>query len=205
MRVKTWYIIDLVGTSVFAISGALSALNKKMYHDLFGIFFVGFLTAVGGGTLRDLIMGAHPIAWVRDPNYLLVIIGSVGIAVLGRRWWLGTLRRPLLVFDTIGIGLYTILGMQKALAFHVNDWAAMVLGTMSAIFGGVIRDTLVNDLPLIFDRQIYATACLAGACLYLLGNSAGMDASLNFFLSAGLITLIRLLSIRNGWALPRIK
>ncbi len=199
-----WYWIDLLGTGVFAVSGALSALGKKMYHDLFGIFFVGFLTAVGGGTLRDIIMGAYPIAWIRDPNYLLTIIGSVGIALAGRRWWFGRLRRPLLVFDTIGIGLYTILGMQKALSFAVNDWAAMLLGVMSAIFGGVIRDTLVNDLPLIFDRQVYATACLAGAILFWLGRSAGIDPTVNFWLASSTITIIRLVAIRYGWALPRI-
>ncbi|PRY41835.1 putative membrane protein YeiH [Spirosoma oryzae] len=199
-----WYWIDLLGTGVFAVSGALSALGKKMYHDLFGIFFVGFLTAVGGGTLRDIIMGAYPIAWIRDPNYLLTIIGSVGIALAGRRWWFGRLRRPLLVFDTIGIGLYTILGMQKALSFAVNDWAAMLLGVMSAIFGGVIRDTLVNDLPLIFDRQVYATACLAGAILFWVGRSAGVDPTVNFWLASSIITIIRLVAIRYGWALPRI-
>lgn len=199
-----WYWIDLLGTGVFAVSGALSALSKKMYHDLFGIFFVGFLTAVGGGTLRDIIMGAYPIAWIRDPNYLLTIIGSVCIALAGRRWWFGKLRRPLLVFDTIGIGLYTILGMQKALSFAVNDWAAMLLGVMSAIFGGVIRDTLVNELPLIFDRQVYATACLAGALLFWIGRSAGIDPSVNFWLASSTITVIRLVAIRYGWALPRI-
>ncbi len=199
-----WYWIDLLGTGVFAVSGALSALGKKMYHDLFGIFFVGFLTAVGGGTLRDIIMGAYPIAWIRDPNYLLTIIGSVGIALAGRRWWFGRLRRPLLVFDTIGIGLYTILGMQKALSFAVNDWAAMLLGVMSAIFGGVIRDTPVNDLPLIFDRQVYATACLAGAILFWVGRSAGIDPTVNFWLASSTITIIRLVAIRYGWALPRI-
>jgi len=202
--VVNWYWIDLLGTGVFAVSGALSALSKKMYHDLFGIFFVGFLTAVGGGTLRDIIMGAYPIAWIRDPNYLLTIVGSVGIALAGRRWWFGRLRRPLLVFDTIGIGLYTILGMQKALSFAVNDWAAMLLGVMSAIFGGVIRDTLVNDLPLIFDRQVYATACLAGAILFWAGRSAGIDPSVNFWLASSTITIIRLVAIRYGWALPRI-
>jgi uncharacterized membrane protein YeiH len=202
--VVNWYWIDLLGTGVFAVSGALSALSKKMYHDLFGIFFVGFLTAVGGGTLRDIIMGAYPIAWIRDPNYLLTIVGSVGIALAGRRWWFGRLRRPLLVFDTIGIGLYTILGMQKALSFAVNDWAAMLLGVMSAIFGGVIRDTLVNDLPLIFDRQVYATACLAGAILFWAGRLAGIDPSVNFWLASSTITIIRLVAIRYGWALPRI-
>ena len=175
-----------------------------MYHDLFGIFFIGFLTAVGGGTVRDVIMGAYPIAWIRDPNYLLVIMGSVGLAVLGRKWWLGKLRRALLFFDTLGIGIYTILGMQKALNLDVNGWAAILLGLMSALFGGVLRDTLVNDLPLIFDRQVYATACLAGAVIYLIGHTLGLDSTVNFLLSAGTITLIRLLAIRNGWTLPRI-
>jgi uncharacterized membrane protein YeiH len=200
----SWYLIDLIGTSVFAISGALSALSKKMYHDLFGIFFIGFLTATGGGTLRDIIMGAYPIAWIRDPNYLIVIMVSVGVAVLGRRWWLGTLRKALLFFDTMGIGIYTILGMQKALSLDVNGWAAILLGMISALFGGVLRDTLVNDLPLIFDRQVYATACLAGAIIYLIGHSLGLDPNVNFLISAGTITLIRLMAIRKGWSLPRI-
>ncbi|KAB7728668.1 trimeric intracellular cation channel family protein [Rudanella paleaurantiibacter] len=200
-----WYLTDLIGTSVFAISGALSALQKKMYHDLFSIFFVGFVTAIGGGTLRDIIMGAHPIAWIRDPNYLVVIIASVLIAVLCRTWWLGMLRRPLLIFDTLGIGIYTILGMQKALAHGVNEWAAILLGLISALFGGVIRDTLVNDLPLIFDRQLYATPCLAGAILYLAGLALGLDTNLNFVLSAGTITLFRLVAIRKGWSLPRVE
>lgn len=200
----TWYLIDLCGTGVFAVSGALSALQKKMYHDLFGLCFIGFLTATGGGTLRDIILGAHPIAWIRDPNYLIVVLGSVGLAVVGRRWWLGKLRRALLFFDTLGIGIYTILGLQKALSVEVNAWAAVLLGLISALFGGVLRDTLVNDLPLIFDRQIYATACLAGAIGYLVGIRLGVDPTLNFLFSAGLITLIRLQAIRKGWALPRI-
>ncbi|ADB42313.1 trimeric intracellular cation channel family protein [Spirosoma linguale] len=200
-----WYITDLVGTSVFAISGALSALSKKMYHDLFGLFFIGFVTAVGGGTLRDVIIGAHPIAWIRDPNYLVVILSSVILAVLCRRWWLGALQRPLLVFDTIGVGIYTILGMQKALLFGVNDWASILLGVISALFGGVIRDTLVNDLPLIFSKQLYATPCLVGALLYLLGRALPIDPNVTFIASVALITLFRLVAIRKNWALPQIK
>jgi uncharacterized membrane protein YeiH len=199
-----WYLTDLVGTSVFAISGALSALRKKMYHDLFGIFFVAFLTAIGGGTVRDIIMGAYPIAWIRDPNYLIVIIASVVVAVFCRKWWLGLLHRPLLLFDTLGIGIYAILGMQKALAHGVNNWAAMLLGIISALFGGVIRDTLVNDLPVIFDRQLYATPCLAGVIVYHIGWSMQIDPTLNFIVSAGTITIFRLLAIRNNWSLPRI-
>ncbi|GAB3024748.1 trimeric intracellular cation channel family protein [Spirosoma pulveris] len=200
-----WYITDLVGTGVFAISGALSALSKKMYHDLLGLFFIGFVTAVGGGTLRDIIIGAHPIAWIHDPNYLIVIIGSVILAVLCRKWWLGTLQRPLLVFDTLGVGIYTILGMQKALALGVNGWAAVLLGVISALFGGVIRDTLVNDLPLIFSKQLYATPCLAGALFYQLGRSLPIDPTVLFIASVVLITVFRLVAIRKNWSLPQIQ
>ncbi len=200
-----WYIIDLVGTSVFAISGALSALSKKMYHDVVALFFVGFLTAVGGGTTRDVIIGAHPIAWIRDPTYLVVIFVSVIIAVMGRNWWRGAFRRPLLLFDTIGLGLFTILGMQKALLAGVNDWAAILLGIITALFGGVIRDTFVNELPLILDRQLYVTPCLLGAILYQVNARLGVDPTLNVILSAGLITLFRLIAIRKDWTLPRIQ
>lgn len=200
-----WYLIDLVGTSVFAISGAISALSKKIYHDIIAVFFIGFLTAVGGGTIRDIIIGSHPIAWIRDPNYLIVISFSVLIAVFCRKWWRGALQRPLLVFDTIGIGLFTILGLQKALLAGVNNWASILLGIMTALFGGVIRDTLVNDLPLILDQQLYVTPCLAGALFYQANMSLGMNTTLNVVLSAGLIALFRLIAIRNGWTLPRIK
>jgi len=200
-----WYLTDLIGICVFAISGALSALSKKMYHDLLGIFFISFLTAIGGGTLRDIIMNAHPIVWIRDPNYLIVISLGTILAIVCRKWWFGKLRRPLLLFDTLGVGIYTILGMQKALNAGVNTWAAMLLGVVSALFGGVIRDTLVNDLPIIFDRQLYVTPCLTGATLYLLGRSFHIDPTLNFVLAAGVITLFRLAAIRNDWALPSIK
>lgn len=176
-----------------------------MYHDIVALFFVGFLTAVGGGTVRDVIMGAYPIAWIRDPTYLIVIVINVIIAVLCRRWWLGALQRPLLIFDTIGIGLFTILGMQKALLAGVNGWAAILLGIITALFGGVIRDTLVNELPLILDRQLYVTPCLVGALLYQLNSALGMDSTLNVVVSVGLITLFRLLAIRKDWTLPRVQ
>lgn len=200
-----WYIIDLVGTSVFAISGALSALSKKMYHDIVALFFIGFLTAVGGGTIRDVLMGAYPIAWIRDPAYLLVILISVLIAIGGRTWWRGAFRRPLLFFDTIGLGLFTILGMQKALLAGVNDWAAILLGIITALFGGVIRDTFVNDLPLIISRQLYVTPCLSGAILYQVNTTLGVNSTLNVVLSVGLITLFRLAAIWKDWTLPRIQ
>ncbi|GAB3794769.1 trimeric intracellular cation channel family protein [Spirosoma humi] len=194
-----------MGTGVFAVSGALSALTKKMYHDVVALFFVGFLTALGGGTLRDVLMGAYPLVWIRDPAYLLVILLGVLVAVVGRRWWHGALRRPLVLFDTIGLGLFTILGMQKALLAGVNTWASILLGIMTALFGGVIRDTFVNELPLIFGRQLYVTPCLGGALLYQVNQHQGLEATLNVVVSAGFITLFRLLSIKQDWQLPRVE
>lgn len=199
------YWTDLIGTGVFAISGTLAALNKKKDHDLITLFFFGFITAIGGGTLRDVVINAHPVVWISDANYLIVIIVSVIIAILCRRWWLGILQRPLLFFDTLGIGIYTIFGLEKALAVGVNPWAAILLGIVSALFGGVIRDTLANDVPLLFERQLYVTPCLTGALLYVLALPLHIDPTLNFLLSAGLITGFRLLAVKKGWSLPPIR
>ncbi|UYZ60824.1 trimeric intracellular cation channel family protein [Hymenobacter latericus] len=199
------YLTDLIGTGVFAISGTLAALHKKKDHDLLTLFIFAFVTAVGGGTLRDVIIQAYPVAWISDANYLVVITASVLIAVACRRWWLGVLQRPLLVFDTLGIGIFTILGLQKALNTGVNAWAAVLLGIVSALFGGVIRDTLANEVPLVFERQLYATPCLTGAVFYVLALYLGLDPTVNFLVAVGLITIFRLLAARNGWALPPIR
>lgn len=199
-----YYWIDLIGTFMFAISGALAAWDKKMYHDIFGVSFTAFVTAIGGGTLRDVILGIYPIVWVKDQSYIIAIACGVLVTVLFRRYLL-RYRRSLFLFDTIGIGFYTILGVQKSLAFGVNPWAAVIMGMMSAIFGGVIRDTLVNEIPLIFSRQIYATACLAGATLYILLGYTGIDPNINTIICIILIISIRLLSLRKGWSLPYLE
>lgn len=201
----TIYLTDLVGTGVFAISGTLSALNRKRDHDIFTLFFFAFVTAIGGGTLRDVLINAHPVAWLRDTNYLVVISMAVVIAVMGRRWLLGVLQRPLLVFDTLGMAIFTIMGLEKALAAGVNNWAATLLGIGSALFGGVIRDTLANEVPLIFERQLYITPCLTGALLYLAGLTLAINATTNYFLAVGVITCFRLLAIYKGWALPPVR
>ena len=199
------YCLDLLGTSVFAVSGAMAALHKRMHHDMFGIAFTGFITAVGGGTLRDVIIGAQPLAWVADANYLITILASVGLAVLLRRLWEGTLRRPLLFFDTLGVGLYTILGQQKALEAGVNAWAAVLLGMISAIFGGVLRDVLLAEQPVIFSKELYATPCLAGAIFYATALPLGLPPTLSLLIGVLIITGLRLAAIRFKWSLPEIK
>lgn len=199
------YLTDLIGTGVFAVSGTLAALHKKKELDILTLFIFAFVTAVGGGTLRDVIMQAQPVAWIHDATYLMVITGSVLLAILCRRWWLGVLHRPLRVFDTLGVGIFTILGLEKALAGGVNPWAAVLLGIVSAVFGGVIRDTLANEVPLVFERQLYVTPCLTGALLYLLALPLGLHPTVAFLLAVVVITGFRLLAIRKGWALPPVR
>ena len=197
------YFVDLIATFVFAISGALAAFGKKMYEDIFGVAFTGFITAVGGGTLRDIILGIHPLAWVADGNFIIVIIAGVLLTVFFRRF-IKKIPRTLFVLDTVGVALYTILGVQKSLANEVNPIAAIILGMVSAVFGGVLRDTLINEIPLIFKKEIYATACLAGAGLFVLMNHYGVDADINFFSGIALIIIIRIISVKYKIALPKI-
>lgn len=188
---------------MFAISGALAASDKNMYKDLFGLSFTGFATAIGGGTLRDIILDAHPIAWVADNNYLIAItIGIVLTIILKRQ--LVKIPKILLVFDTIGIAIYTIIGMEKALDLHVAPLAAVIMGLFSAVMGGVIRDTLINEIPQIFKKEIYATACIAGALVYLVLKYSSLPTIWSAVISIITIIALRLAAIKFKWSLPKV-
>jgi uncharacterized membrane protein YeiH len=196
------YYIDLLGTFVFAVSGALAASDKNMYRDIFGVAFTGFVTAVGGGTLRDMILGTQPV-WVKDGNYLIVITAGVLVAVFFK-YLILKYRRTFFLFDTMGIALYTVVGVQKSLEFGVSPLAAIILGMFSAVMGGVIRDTLINEVPLIFRKEIYATACLSGAALFVTLKVLEVNDNLNTFASVMLIFLIRILAVKYRWTLPKV-
>lgn len=197
MNLILW--LDIIGTMVFAMSGVLTAAEKKL--DLFGASVIGVVTAVGGGTTRDLLLGITPVTWLSSPVYLYVIIAGVVIAILFRRI-LASLRRTLFLFDTIGIGVFTVIGLEKALNLGVHPAVAVVMGMTTAVVGGVIRDTLNNDLPLIFHREIYATACITGALVYLLMRWLGLEPALIQLLTVVVIISIRLLSIYFNWSMP---
>lgn len=189
--------IDYIGTFVFAISGALAGMKRQF--DVFGVFIMGLVTAIGGGTLRDLLIGSVPVAWMLDTVFVLLVLCAVVFTYLFRRH-IRKLRRSMFLFDTIGIALYTILGLQKALAFGLDPIIAVMLGVVSATFGGVIRDVLSNEVPLIFRKEIYASACLAGGVMFLLidswmGNAAGMIVGIL------VVFLIRFFAVRFGWSL----
>lgn len=197
------YYFNLFGVMMFAMSGALAATDKNLYKDLFGVSFTAFATSVGGGTLRDIILGAHPIAWVADNNYLIAIsMGIILMIILKKQ--LVKIPKILLVFDSIGIAIYTIIGMEKALALEVAPLAAVVMGLFTAVMGGVIRDTLINEIPQIFRKEIYATACIAGALIYLLLKYTSLPGIWPAVISIISIIAIRLTAVKFKWSLPKL-
>jgi uncharacterized membrane protein YeiH len=189
---------------VFTISGALAASDKKHHHDIFSVFFTGFITAIGGGTIRDVTLGAYPVAWIKDINYLFAVFAGVLFTLIFRRYII-RLSRTLSLFDTIGMAIYVVLGVQKSIAFEVNALAAVILGMISGIFGGVIRDTLLNEIPLIFRKEMYATPCLLGSLFFVILNFLHVEEQVNFILSVAFIILFRLMATRYHWSFPTLK
>jgi uncharacterized membrane protein YeiH len=196
------YVLDIFGTFVFAISGALVASDKKF--DLFGVLIIAFVTAVGGGMLRDVLMDAHPINWIGDLNYLYTIFVAVIFTFLFKSK-IAYLSKTLFLFDTIGLSVFTLLGLQKGLSFNLHPIIALIMGMISAVFGGVLRDVLTNKIPLIFEKEIYASACLAGGINYLILNYYNVAENIIFSFSAVVIVLIRVIAVRFHLQLPKIK
>ena len=195
----TWiYALDLFGTFVFAISGVLTAIHKKF--DIVGSIIIGMVTAVGGGTLRDLLIGETPVAWMTDLNYLWVILLAVLISYTFKDTIL-RLRKSMFFFDTIGIGLFTILGLQKTAAIGLALPIALLMGIVGAVFGGVIRDVLTNVVPLIFRKEIYATACLIGGLVFIALEQVSSYLNLNMVIAMLVVVFIRYISVRYKWSL----
>ena len=193
------YELDLEGTFVFAISGTLTAANKKF--DLFGALVIAFVTALGGGTIRDVLIGSQPVSWMLDLNYLAVI-GIAVIASLLFKKYIQKLRRTMFLFDAIGLGLFTILGLQKTLDLSIAPIIALMMGTVSAVFGGVLRDILCGEVPLIFRKEIYATACIAGGALFLLLTRLSVNYDISVWSTVTFIIVLRILAVKRKWALP---
>jgi uncharacterized membrane protein YeiH len=196
------YVVDILGTFAFAVSGALVALDKKF--DLFGVIIIAFITAVGGGMLRDVLINAHPINWIGDLNYLYTIFIAVIFTFLFKSK-IFYLSKTLFLFDTIGISVFTLLGLQKGLSYELHPLVALIMGMISAVFGGVLRDVLTAKVPLIFEKEIYASACLAGGMIYLTLNYFKLEENLNFIISATVVVAIRAIVVRFHLELPKIK
>jgi len=197
-----YFVIDILGVIAFAISGVLVAMDKKL--DLFGVFIIAFVTGVGGGTLRDLLIGNTPVLWMQQPIYIYTVIATVIFSIVFRDK-LKYLRTSLFLFDTIGIGLYTMVGIEKGLNIGLLPIMCISLGTITACFGGVIRDILCNEIPVIFRRkEIYATACIAGGVSYFLIRKLPLDNAYAYVAAILIIIGIRILAVKFKIALPNI-
>lgn len=194
-------ILDILGTIAFAISGVLVALNKKM--DPFGVLIIAFVTAVGGGSLRDVLIGIQPVSWMTNMTYVYVIFAATVFAVVFKNK-LNYLRKSLFLFDTIGIGLYTVVGIEKGIGADLHPIICISLGTMTACFGGVIRDILCNEIPVIFRKEIYATACILGGLSYFLLREFMADTNFVFAIAAVIVIVTRLLAVKFKISLPSL-
>ena len=195
-------MLDIAGTFAFAISGALVAAKKNF--DAFGVVIIAFVTAVGGGMIRDVLINAHPINWIGDINYIWTILIAVGITFLFRSK-IAPLRKTMFLFDTIGISVFTLLGLQKGLAHNLHPFVALVMGMVSAVFGGVLRDVLTRKIPLIFKKEIYASACLVGGVIYLILGNFHINKDLHFIIPAIVIFIIRIVVVKYKLELPKVK
>jgi uncharacterized membrane protein YeiH len=193
--------IDILGTIAFAISGVLVAMNKRM--DPFGVLIIAFVTAVGGGTLRDIMVGVEPVSWMRNMTFVYVIIASTIFAVTFRKR-ISYLRKSLFLFDTIGIGLYTVVGIETGLVAGLHPIICIALGTMTACFGGVLRDILCNEIPVIFRKEIYATACILGGLTYFLLREFLEDRNYLFVIAGLIVIVTRLLAVKFKISLPSL-
>jgi uncharacterized membrane protein YeiH len=192
------YGLDLAGVGLFAVSGALAGIHRGL--DLFGIVVVAAVTGMGGGTLRDVVLGRHPILWIRDPKYLYVVLIAATVAVVGQSV-LPNLETAFLVADAMGLALFALSGAQSVEDNHA--WIVIVvMGTMSGVAGGVIRDILSGVAPLLLRRDVYATAAIGGICLYLMLQQFGLQRIAAFFIGIATVVAIRLLSLMLHWQLP---
>jgi uncharacterized membrane protein YeiH len=196
---QLFYFLDLLGTFVFAISGASIAMQKKF--DPFGIFIVGFVTALGGGTLRDILIGRSPVSWMQNTTYVYVIVIAVILAILLRNK-IKYLSKSLFLFDTIGLGIFTIIGTGIGIDLNLNPIISITLGTISGAFGGVIRDILCNEIPIIFRKEIYATACVFGAITYIFLTKLMVPQIFTYGSTIAIVIIIRIVAVKFHLSLP---
>ena len=186
-------VIDILGTIAFAVSGAFMAMDKKL--DPFGVLVIAFVTAIGGGTLRDILIGNLPVSWLQNSTTSIVIlISAILTMLLGK--YLKHFSTTLFLFDALGLGLFTIVGIKLGLEQGFSIGICMALGTITACFGGVVRDVLLNNIPLLFRKEIYALACIMGGGLFFILKFLNLNIELVNIISIVSIFTIRLLAVQ---------
>jgi uncharacterized membrane protein YeiH len=201
MKFDLLRLIDILGTISFAVSGVFAAMQKKL--DLFGILVIAFITAVGGGTIRDILLGDVPANWMRNLVYPIVIVGATIVTILFKKI-VGNFQATLLVFDSIGLGFFTVVGLQRGIAFDLHPGICVALGTITGCFGGVIRDISLGTIPLIFQKEIYASASILGGVVYFLLLFIPISENLVEIIVIALIFIIRTVAVRFKLSLPSI-
>ncbi|MCZ8548009.1 trimeric intracellular cation channel family protein [Mesorhizobium qingshengii] len=193
------HVLDLIGTFVFAISGAVAAVNRRL--DIFGILVLSFVAGNFGGITRDLLIGAVPPAGLTDGRYLLV---SVFAGLITFFWYAGVdrLRSPVLLFDAAGLSLFAVAGAQKAIEFGLNPMMAALLGMLTGIGGGMTRDVLLAEIPQVLRSDLYAVAALAGASIVVIGYVLGLSYGVSALAGGGVCFGLRFMAIRYDWRLP---
>jgi uncharacterized membrane protein YeiH len=200
MEITTSQVIELLGTISFAISGTFAAVQRRL--DPFGILIIAFVTSIGGGTVRDLLLGDTPVKWMRDVNYCLLILVTSIITMFFKRN-IKKFKITLFLFDSLGLGLFTVLGIQKGIAFGLSPGICIALGTITGCFGGIIRDTLLNTIPLIFRKEVYATACIVGGMLYFALLYFDLKADIAKILVIAFIFTLRIIVVKYKLSLPK--
>ena len=201
MRHEIFQLIDILGVAAFSISGVFAAMEKKL--DVFGIFIIAFVTAMGGGTLRDVLIGDLPVNWMRSSNYGLIVF-IVSVVTIFFNKFIRNFQRTLFVFDSLGLGLFTVAGIEKGIEFHLSSTICILLGTLTGCFGGVIRDISLNTIPIIFQKEIYAVACIIGGMAYFILIRMGMDHYTASSVCIVVVFLVRFFAVRFKLALPSL-
>jgi uncharacterized membrane protein YeiH len=194
--------LDLAGTFAFALSGAVAARERGL--DWFGILVIAFTVACGGGVFRDLCIGAIPPAGLADWRYLAAAVVAAALTTASQGL-VARLAHPVVLFDTLGLGLFAVTGAQKALLFGSNAEVAVLMGMVTAVGGGLARDVLLNRVPVILRREIYASAALVGAAIATFGDLLGLASPVLTWCAVAVCFALRMLSLRFSWNLPRFK
>lgn len=194
------YLLEMLGTAAFAVTGALAASRKQM--DIFGFVVLALMPAIGGGTIRDVIIDRTPVFWVADNRYVVVAIVAA-LVVFFAPWKPGSRRRLLVWMDAMGLALFAAIGTQISLAFETGPLVAVMLGVTTAVTGGMIRDVICNEIPLVLSTEIYATAAFAASLAYVAADALGASDWLALIAASIIGFAVRALAIVYDWSLPK--
>lgn len=198
MELNLITILEYLGTYAFAISGIRMASDKKF--DWLGAYVIGLITATGGGTIRDVMLKKTPF-WILDPSYLIITgVALLSYILFGK--YFNHIRRTLFLFDSIGLGLFVMVGIEKTLSLSFPFWVAVIMGTITGCVGGIMRDVLVNEPPLIFRKDIYALTCIIGGAVYFICRKIGFVEPFTNIIVPMVIILLRVIAVRKNISVP---